>query len=454
MIVIVSTLGLIIYINFADGTFEGQFRGDNAHLEVRDRDYFFTPGYMFLAMCTGLGLAILLHMLDDLMRRNRLPNIIIMALAGIVVATPVVPLTSNWFILDRSRNWIPRDYAYNILNSCEENAVLFTNGDNDTFPLWFIQAVEGVRTDVRVTNLSLLNTPWHIKQLKNDWDVPITFTDEQIEKLGPYRDRDGKVHRVQDIMVRHIINSTKQRMTSDSTFEFDPPIFFAATVDRSGLEELNPYLKMTGHAFKLVTEAGGDGVDVEKMHDLVFEKFQFRGLNDPTIYLDDNSNKLIMNYITAFMRLSDGLFQQGDTSEVSKMMDFAMETLPYSWRLAYLAGDVYSRLGNAEKVVEAYKMIDENDLKNEFLAPIFVRYLRRVDRPEFAIEIAEKAYEVNPNDANTALGLMQAYYLNGQTEKMQDIYIEFRRRNPNNSEIDRFFQRAPAQSESEDGLIQ
>src|SRR5699024_5824272 len=88
--------------------------------------------------------------------------------AGVVslLAVPLIMGTENWDDHDRSGRYLARDVAANYLNSCAPNSILFTNGDNDTFPLWYAQEVEGVRTDVRVANLMLLNTDWYIDQMK------------------------------------------------------------------------------------------------------------------------------------------------------------------------------------------------------------------------------------------------------------------------------------------------
>ncbi len=131
--------------------------------QPRERDYAYVGSFYFYAVWIGLGMLALFDGISKITGEK-----IAVPVAGLLcfAAVPALMASENWDDHDRSHRYLARDIAFNYLNSCEPNAILFTNGDNDTFPLWYAQEVEGMRTDVRVCNLMLLNTDWYIDQMK------------------------------------------------------------------------------------------------------------------------------------------------------------------------------------------------------------------------------------------------------------------------------------------------
>ena len=132
--------------------------------QPRERDYAYAGSFYFFAVWIGLGVLAVFEGLSKLISEKMAAPV-----AGLLCffAVPVVMGTQNWDDHDRSGRYLTRDIAFDYLNSCAPDAILFTNGDNDTFPLWYAQEVEGKRTDIRVCNLMLLNTDWYIDQMKS-----------------------------------------------------------------------------------------------------------------------------------------------------------------------------------------------------------------------------------------------------------------------------------------------
>jgi hypothetical protein len=155
--------GLVFYMNFRLGY---SLAGDTRVTEVRERDYFFFVGFSVWGVWAGVGLAELWRRLAERIAVRR-PGVPALAFASPVLLVALLPLALNWSWASRAGDYAARDWAYNVLQSVEPYGVLFTNGDNDTFPLWYLQEVEGVRRDVTVMVTTYLNAPWYAPQVRD-----------------------------------------------------------------------------------------------------------------------------------------------------------------------------------------------------------------------------------------------------------------------------------------------
>lgn len=157
-------------------------------VEPRERDYAYAGSFYAYAIWIGLGVLSIWNFMNKHLRKLN-PTASALIVTGIcLLAVPVNMAAQNWDDHTRAGRYATIAHAKNYLNSCAPNAILFTYGDNDTFPLWYAQEVEGVRRDIRIVNLSLLAGPWYIDQIKRkayeSSAVPISFTRNQY--------RDGK----------------------------------------------------------------------------------------------------------------------------------------------------------------------------------------------------------------------------------------------------------------------
>ncbi len=337
-LVLTTTLALVFYMNFADGTrtegseyrewqkqriealqkgYQEPARPQPVHREVRERDYFYTTGFMFFGMWIGLALAAVLHKMytspAGTPRRKFAPFVVALG-----IASPAIPMVENYHENDRRNDWIPYDYAFNLLMSCEKDGILFTNGDNDTFPLWFLQEAEGIRKDVRIVNLSLVNTKWYIKQLKRlEPIVPISYSEREIEyqvnhQLNPFTQKapftlknagvtvypptqeEMRVLRIQDLMVLNIVDATAWKK----------PIYFSVTVSPDNLMGLDPYLRQEGMVYRVMPQPvdRADAMNMERTAYLLDQVYRFRNLGDNSLPIGDTGRNLMNNYAAAFIQ--------------------------------------------------------------------------------------------------------------------------------------------------------
>ncbi|RLC50202.1 MAG: membrane protein [Candidatus Cloacimonadota bacterium] len=432
-----ASIAMVIVMNLSDG-------------EVRDRDYFFATAYNFWTFWMAVGS---IGLIDYLRKRNKAATIVV---AALLLLLPIINFASQYFIHDRSREYIALDYGQNILNSVEENAIIFTNGDNDTFPVWYAQAVYdpaaieyippsnegqptdveeiiydtstnptevtrknieramkfkndqcfGIRKDVTIANLSLLNTPWYIHQLIDhegvEFNIPSSHIDQcqdnpnsvlypkqvpkdsslKIKGVKPGDEftvtfKKGAVLYVKDLAVIQIIKDNYGKR----------PIYFAVTTpDAIGFEG---HLQNEGMVDRLVPTKGANQFNMERLVANIDSVYSYRGIMDDTIYKDTNMRRLLNNYGAAFMRTSQFAHSQRDYANAIKYMEKAIDFIENKARFY---------VGLSKLYTEAGYFLLENDLIDEGFAHLEnAIYYNRTDEELpgaiFQAAIYSEAYE-------------------------------------------------------------
>ncbi len=209
--------------------------------QPRERDYAYVGSFYVFAIWIAVGVYAIYEML-----RKKMPQTMSAIVASVVclLAVPTLMATENWDDHDRSDTYTASDFAKNYLNSCAPNAILFTNGDNDTFPLWYVQEVLRYRTDVRVVNLSLLNTDWYIEQMRRKaWDadgIPQLLPDSKLRQgtndYVPLYEKPGVTgFRDVDEIIGFVADDTpksKVALQGNKQVDYIPTKNFKVTVDK------------------------------------------------------------------------------------------------------------------------------------------------------------------------------------------------------------------------------
>ncbi len=439
--------------------------------QPRERDYFYVGAFMAFSLWIGVGVAGLIEVISEKLNKK---SFVALCAAVVIVSFAAVPLNMlrvNYHYQSRNGNFLPYDYAYNILQSLDKDAILITNGDNDTFPLWCLQAVYGVRTDVRIINLSLAQTDWYNLQLKNErpygaMTVPMTLTDAQLKRLQPvqwdekkpvtfevpltaYPDSMRSKPNLPTKIVTNIPPTIRQQSGSQvitalkandlllidivKANKWERPFYFSITVTEDNYIGLSDYLVMEGMAQRLVPYKTSDGLGNEGMNVEVMRKclldnpsepsqspkygFRFRGLNDKSIFYNEDQTRMAQTYRTVFLRLAYNYANDSaGYPEAGKILD-RMETdiprdvISMDYRIEYDVAMLYNKIGNKAKFESMSGDIEdkaENELKSNpgnmqsYYNPYRIMLDLYEAKGEYqkALDLLNRISVMNPGDAS------------------------------------------------------
>lgn len=435
-LVLITTLGLIVYMNFTDH-------------EVRERDYFYSHGFFFFCVWIGVAFAYLADFAED----PRLPRWATPAVLAALLAFTFSAYAVNFESHNRRGDYNAHDYGYNMLATVAPNGLIFTNGDNDTFPLWFIQEVKGFRKDVRVVNLSLLNTSWYIWQLKHlAPEVPFGMSDREIAGLEPYRDKDGRIVMVKDVASDEIIKSSEGKK----------PVYFAVTVaDFMGYD---PNLVLEGLAFRYQSQKATESIDEQKTLHNLYSVYRYRGLLTPAaggpapapqfgdvapagmpdavdldtkyvydtaVHKDLNTKRLVTNYTAAHLKLCIYYLQNSRFDQAKRELERAMLISPgfegYK-EIAIATFGFSGEIARAESL--AYSFIAK-DPKNVNLYAQLFRVYRRANMLAESEEVLQRLVSALPGDPEGYSLLASFYEEQGTPAKAADVVRQWIKLHPN-----------------------
>ena len=355
--------------------------------QPRERDYSYVGSFFAFALWIGIGVESLFSWLSE--KLKSLTPSHRQWLAVTVVASGLLSingrmLMANYRTHDRSGNYVPWEWAWNILQSCDKDAILFTNGDNDTFPLWYLQEVERIRTDVRVVNLSLANTGWYMLQLKHERPrgarpVNIEMSDDDLANIS-YTPVDSvsvavpagtEPRRLYDDARRSGVAlpaapsdslrwTIKPALTYQGAGYLRPqdiavyaivvdnygkrPIYFALTVDPAEMAGLDRSLRLDGLVYRVVPLKSASALsfaDPGTLYGNLFNTYRYRNTGNLSVNIDETSRNLLGNYPPLFVRLALDLNASGESTVMVPEASGARKSVPQG----KLALDVLDRYG-------------------------------------------------------------------------------------------------------------
>ena len=394
-------LAIVIYLN-------------QTPYQPRERDYAYAGSFYAFCIWIGLGVIALVDWINKTLN-SKLSTLNLAITILIVIATlgvPALMAAQNWDDHDRSPRYSCRDFGANYLKSCESQGVIFTNGDNDTFPLWYNQEVEGEGTDLRVCNLSYLQTDWYIDQMKRPY-----YESEALPITWEYKDYMANVNEIVRVNARidaplsvekafEFVRSDNPRTKQDGenyipskSLYFDGPngeqipfaaksyytrselmimemleqnnwkrpYYFAVSCADSYYLGLKPYFEMTGLAYRITPERSRDGqprVNTEVMYDNMMHKFRFGNMDYPGVYIDENLHRMCHTHRMMFLELAEALYNERQRDKAREVLNYSLTVLP-AYNIPFASTDytscgyaqLYYALGSSEDIEQANAIV-------------------------------------------------------------------------------------------------
>ncbi len=442
--------------------------------QPRERDYAYAGSFYAFCIWIGLGVLALTDWVNTAVKNERVRAIIAVFIGIVCLLVPAQMGAQNWDDHDRSGRYVCRDFGANYLKSCEKEAVIFCNGDNDTFPLWYNQEVEEVGTDIRACNLSYLQTDWYIDAMKRPYydspGLPISWEYKDYmpgkneiawvdNKLGPVsvdkafaflrsddprtKNREGENYLpsnqlyVETPSGEHITFRSARRYTrsemmimemlsQNSMQGWKRPFYFVVTAGNDYYLGLEPYMELTGMAYRVTTERSADGqprVNTEVMYDNMMHKFAYGNVNMPGIYLDENTMRMCRTHRLMFTQLAEALIREGKREKALEVLDYAEEVLPgynvsYDYTSASMAS-MYLMLGETEKGNAILDKVAQNS----------VEYLEWGDSLDKAHRsAAQSTIQHHAAVLGYVLQTLDRYHQNELVDKYYPYYEQYARR--------------------------
>lgn len=427
-----STAGMIVFLNFSAA-------------EVRDRDYFFQSGFHAFTLGIALGAAWLVQWVRESFASPAARTQATVAATALLGLQPILLLAVHYHSHNRSGNYIARDYAHNMLAVLKPNSFMFTNGDNDTFPLWYIQEVEGFRKDVRIVNLSLLNTDWYIRQLRDQEPrVPIALDDRTVKALGAgaFMDEKGELTYTNDFMVRHILEQAR----TDSGWVRTP--YFAVTVPQDF--GYGRYFRQEGIVQEVMLDTLRTGVDAEATRRALYEVYRYNGLLtedgswDPKVYKDTNAENLSKNYAFAHMQLSQQYRRQNDYPRAIAEMQRVQRMFPEWVEIQLPLGGILMASGDSAGAWRFYEDLVKRAPRNpeaHYYRGAALAYQGRLDD---ALASFRSALALDPSYTDAMQDLFATMWDLGQQDAAVSELERFCARNPGDARMNAMLEQARA----------